>query len=118
MTAEQHWNEYAACWSTPTEARRERLTQHVTDDIAYRDPLSEVITGVDPLSGYMGGFQEMFPGHRFSIQRVFAHHDRSLAWWEQLDQNGELVADGMSAARHDEDGRLTDIVGFFPITDG
>jgi predicted ester cyclase len=111
MTIET-WRLYAQCWSQTQDERRAALSQHVTDDVRYRDPNTEV-AGRDALAAYMAGFQHAFPGHCFEIREVVAHHDRSVAWWRQLDPCGHAVHDGVSFAAHDETGRLRDITGFF-----
>jgi hypothetical protein len=61
----------------------------------------------------MASFQQGFDGHRFEIRTVAGHHDRSLAHWDQLAPDGTVVMQGASAARHDADGRMVEITGFF-----
>jgi hypothetical protein len=109
------WSNYAACWSAPATGRADTLSRWAAPDVTYRDPGTEV-RGVEALSGYMTGFGTAFPGHRFEITSVDAHHDRSLARWRQLDPDGRPVASGIRAASHTDDGRLLDIAGYFPIT--
>lgn len=115
MTTLELWSEYAGCWSAPPEVRSTTLARCATADVTYRDPGTEV-RGLDGLAGYMAVFSAAFPGHRFEITAVEAHHDRSLARWRQLDAEGQPVALGISAAAHQPDGRLVDIAGFFPVT--
>jgi hypothetical protein len=105
------WEHYAACWSAPAPRRPAWLRQVVTIDVRYRDPDRET-HGVDELAGYMNGFAAGFPGHRFRIDRVSAHHGRSIAEWTQLGPAGETVMTGLSVAVHLA-GRLTDVTGFF-----
>ncbi|MFD7342344.1 nuclear transport factor 2 family protein, partial [Streptomyces violascens] len=78
---------------------------------AYRDPGTEV-GGLTELAAYMAGFAGAFPGHRFRIDEVVEHHDRSLARWTQLGEQDEPAMTGVSTALH-RDGRLADITGFF-----
>jgi hypothetical protein len=109
---QQLWNDYAACWSADPADRPAALGAVTVDEVAYRDPGTEV-AGLTELAAYMAGFAAAFPGHRFRIDEVREHHDRSLAHWTQLDEQGEPASAGISTARHHEDGRLTDITGFF-----
>ncbi|MER8188171.1 nuclear transport factor 2 family protein [Kitasatospora sp. NPDC094015] len=109
---QQLWNDYAACWSAEPADRIPALGAVAAHEVAYRDPGTEV-TGLTELAAYMAGFAAAFPGHRFRIDEVLEHHDRSLARWTQLDAHGSAASSGISAARHHEDGRLTDITGFF-----
>jgi hypothetical protein len=105
------WDDYASCWSAEPDQRLGALAAVVVQEVAYRDPGTEV-SGLDELAAYMTGFVGMFPGHRFRIDEVLAHHDRSLARWTQLDAGGQPVSKGMSAARHHGD-RLADVTGYF-----
>ena len=81
------------------------------EGVTYRDPGTEV-GGLTELAAYMAGFAEAFPGHRFRIDEVLDHHDRSLARWTQLGAQDEPAMTGVSTAVHHE-GRLSDITGFF-----
>ena len=105
------WDDYAACWSAETAQRAGGLASVVTDEIVYRDPATEAV-GRDGLAAYMSGFAEAFPGHRFRIDDVRAHHSRSLARWTQLDAEGTAVMAGVSTALH-HNGRLAEVTGFF-----
>jgi hypothetical protein len=108
------WQAYASCWSAPAAERETQLARLLVEEVRYRDPNAEV-EGRGGLSKYMAGFQQALPGHRFEIRSVDAHHGRSLARWRQLDSSGTPVADGMSFAVHDEDGRFREVTGFFPV---
>ncbi|MFK0181756.1 nuclear transport factor 2 family protein [Streptomyces xanthochromogenes] len=109
---QQLWNDYAACWSAEPAHRVAALGAVAVDEVAYRDPGTEVAT-LSELAAYMADFAGAFPGHRFRIDEVLEHHDRSLARWSQLGEQGETASTGISTARHHTDGRLTDITGFF-----
>ena len=108
---QQLWTNYAACWSADPDERLAALGEVAVDDVAYRDPGTEV-SGRSELAAYMTGFAGAFPGHRFRIDEVLDHHDRSLARWTQLGESGEPAMAGVSTALH-RDGRLADITGFF-----
>jgi hypothetical protein len=112
MSELARWSSYAACWPAPPDQRGPLLAANVTKTVVYRDPGAEV-TGIDALAGYMETFRNGFPGMRFVIDRVDAHHARSLAQWRQVDGDGATVGLGISTARHSDDGRLADITGFF-----
>ncbi|WP_371641771.1 nuclear transport factor 2 family protein [Streptomyces mirabilis] len=72
------WNDYAACWSAEPADRVAALGAVAVDEVAYRDPGTEV-GSLTELAAYMAGFAQAFPGHRFRIDEVLEHHDRSLA---------------------------------------
>ncbi|MBT2454806.1 nuclear transport factor 2 family protein [Streptomyces sp. ISL-86] len=109
--SQQLWTNYAACWSADPGGRLAALRRVAVEDVAYRDPGTEV-GGLTELAAYMAGFTGAFPGHRFRIDEVLEHHDRSLARWTQLGEQGEPAMAGVSTALH-RDGRLADITGFF-----
>ncbi|MDH6576200.1 nuclear transport factor 2 family protein [Kitasatospora sp. MAP5-34] len=109
--SQQLWENYAACWSANPGERITALGAVAVDEVAYRDPGTEV-SGLAELAAYMAGFAGAFPGHRFRIDEVLEHHDRSLARWTQLSEQGEAAMTGMSTALH-RDSRLADITGFF-----
>jgi hypothetical protein len=109
--SQQLWTNYAGCWSADPGERLASLGTVAVDDVAYRDPGTEV-SGLTELAAYMAGFAEAFPGHRFRIDEVHDHHDRSLARWTQLGAQDEPAMAGVSTATH-RDGRLADITGFF-----
>lgn len=108
------WRRYAGCWSAEPPERSEVLATVVVDDVTYCDP-GQVVEGAPALGAYMDGFRQTFPGNRFVIDRVDAHHGRSLAQWRQLDADDGLVMNGVSFAIHGDDGRLAQIAGFFPL---
>ena len=68
------------------------------------------------LSGYMNGFQQSVPGGSFRIIEVVAHNGRSLAHWALEGADGAILQLGASFATHDNEGRLKQINGFFPLT--
>ena len=100
--SQQLWENYAACWSADPGERLAAL-----DAVAVAE-----VGGLTELAAYMTGFAGAFPGHRFRIDQVLDHHDRSLARWTQLGAHGEAAMSGVSTALH-RDGRLADITGFF-----
>jgi hypothetical protein len=108
------WHAYATAWSAAQPQRGDLLDRTVSPEVAYRDPTAEV-QGRAGLSDYMSAFQQGFPGFRFAIMAVEAHHDRSLARWQLHAPDGTPVQDGISHAVHDAAHRLADIAGFFPI---
>lgn len=114
MSVLEDWTRYAGCWSAEPSQRGEVLATVVVEDVAYRDP-GQAVDGASALGAYMDGFRQTFPGNRFVIDRVDAHHGRSLAQWRQLDADGTVVMNGTSFAVHGGDGRLAQITGFFPL---
>ena len=111
------WRNYAKCFATSGEERRQLMSAHLSPTVVYRDPSTEV-HGHDAFAEEMDRMQARFPGYTFEVFAVDAHHDRSVARWRLLDPDGNHLANGMSHAIHDGDGRLADITGFYPIAPG
>ena len=100
------WNE------TDPQRRRELVTQTVTDDARYLDPMMSG-DGPDGITEMIGRAQRQFPGHRFAlVSGPDAHHDRVRFTWSLGSAAGETVAVGVDFATTADDGRMRDITGF------
>ena len=100
------WNE------TDAQRRRELVSQALTDDARYLDPLMAG-DGPDEISAMIAGAQQQFPGHRFTlVSGPDVHHDRVRFTWSLAPNGGEPVAVGTDFATTAEDGRMRDITGF------
>jgi hypothetical protein len=106
------WNEYATAWSNPDRAARQKiLEKRLTPDIQYADPAVQT-SGYAEISDYMESFQTGYPGRRFVISEVIAHHDSCLAHWT-MQRDSKIEMKGASFAEIEADGRLRRIRGFF-----
>jgi SnoaL-like domain len=100
------WNE------TDARRRRELVTQVVSDDATYLDPLMAG-QGVDGIDAMIAGAQQQYPGHRFTlVAGPDAHHDRVRFTWSLSPDGGEPIAIGVDFATLDDDGRMRSITGF------
>jgi hypothetical protein len=109
----QLWDEYATAWSNPDRTVRHKiLEKHLTPDIQYADPAVET-SGYEEISDYMDSFQTGYPGRRFIISEVIAHHYSCLAHWTMQNRSGEIEMKGASFGEIHNDGRLRRIRGFF-----
>ena len=105
---------YIAMWNeTDAQQRRELVAQTITEDATYLDPLMAG-AGVDGITDMIGGAQQQFPGHRFSlIAGPDAHHDRVRFTWSLASADGgDPVAIGVDFATVADDGRMRAITGF------
>lgn len=110
--ANQIWETYRASWSNENSAKRtDELRKITSDDFEYRDPNIE-LRGFEKLSDYMTQFQKEFTGASFVITDFIVHHDRSLAHWNMVNSENEVVANGTDFATY-ENGKLKQITGFF-----
>jgi SnoaL-like protein len=100
------WNE------TDPRRRRQLVSQVVTDDASYVDPLMAG-DGIDGISTMIGGAQEHYPGHRFAlVSGPDSHHDCVRFSWSLTPDGGEPIAIGVDFATVTEDGRMRSITGF------
>lgn len=107
------WETYSLAWSELDEGKRlELFEKSVSPHCDYADPLIQM-GGYRALSGYMAELQKNVPGIKFVTTAFKTHHDKSLAQWNMVDGNGNLLAPGISALTHSVDGRLVEMSGFF-----
>jgi predicted ester cyclase len=111
-TPENLWPRYARIWSCDAATRAAEFPHCLSDEVRYTDPNTAVV-GSAAFDAYMAGFQNAMPGCSFEIDEVVHHHDRSLAHWHLRGVDGSVLQKGISTARHADDGRLAEIVGFF-----
>jgi hypothetical protein len=105
---------YIAMWNeTDADERRELVAQTVTEDASYLDPVMAG-AGIDGISEMIGGAQQQFPGHRFTlVGGPDAHHDRvRFTWSLAAADGGDPVAIGVDFATVADDGRMRAITGF------
>lgn len=106
------WETYRSCWSeNDSQKRTNRLDEIMTQDFEYRDPNVE-LNGHTQLSEYMEQFQKEFKGASFTITDFMIHHNRSMAKWNMINEQNEVVGNGVDFAQY-ENGRLKQITGFF-----
>jgi hypothetical protein len=104
---------YIEMWNEPDPERRRRLVSEVvTDDASYLDPIMSG-NGADEISEMIAGAQAQFPGHRFAlVSGPDVHHDRVRFTWSLAPAAGEPVAIGIDFVTTAADGRMRDITGF------
>jgi hypothetical protein len=114
---EQLWQTYTQSWSETDPDKRLQMYPHVLDENChYSDPLIET-QGFTQLSNYMGEFQKKFPGGRFVTTHFLSHHQHSLAHWDMLDQNGNIIQKGYSFGWYNSDNKLRQLSAFFELAE-
>jgi hypothetical protein len=107
------WERYAAAWKAATrEAKQAALAASTAPTVTYRDPLT-VAESHAALVDYMIAFHAQVPGGWFSTTYFLAHHDRSIAKWDMIDDAGAVIGHGVSYGEYNTRGELVAIVGFF-----
>ena len=96
-----------------TPANREYLLrQSVSDEVVFFTPTAEG-RGIKSLIEHVAQFQQKNPGGYFASGDLVAHHGRLLAEWTLYDKDSTAVSGGHTYARFSDNGRLTQLIGFF-----
>jgi SnoaL-like domain len=107
------WNTYQAAWAdVPDGERQKMLDESVAPGCAYTDPTS-VSRGHLELTAKMQATQRNFPGATFRNDKFACHHRQAISHWTMFDGSGTAIFTGTSYARYADDGRLTQMTGFF-----
>lgn len=107
------WDRYSAAWkATRREDKVAALRASVAQACTYRDPTA-VVEGHEALVDHMIGFHQQVPGGWFDTQSFLSHHGRSVATWNMMSAEGQILGNGISYAEYDERGLLTTMTGFF-----
>ena len=116
MTADElrtMFENYLDAFATTSRADQERLLHSsLADDVVYTNPGVEG-RGLGNLLAHIDGFQKRFPGGRFRMNWLRQQHGQLLAEWTQLNQDGSELVTGHSYARLNQEGRLTQLSGFW-----
>ena len=106
-------NAYIAMWNeSDVRQRRELVAEAMSEDATYIDPLMDG-EGVDGICEMIGGAQQQYPDHRFTlISGPDAHHDRVRFSWSLAPNGGAPVAIGTDFAVVGDDGRMRSVTGF------
>ncbi len=106
------WQRYARIWSSDATTRDREMAACLTADVTYRDPATS-LSGIGDFSKYMADFQTGFPGCWFRIKEARSHHGRTLATWDLMNPQDQIVFEGMSYALLADDGKFSEFNGFF-----
>ncbi len=107
------WATYQAAWGDVSSAeRQELLSKSVSDNCVYTDPQGQANNRAE-LIAYIEGFRQAMPGYTFKNHTFLDHHAQSMAGWILHDASGAEAQPGSSWAHYGEDGRITNVSGFF-----
>lgn len=112
---ENVWEQYVAAWKAPKAEDKEALTSACLDgDCVYTDPLTHT-QGRRQLLEYMQEFQQQIPGGHLVTTYFLGHHQKSIAKWNLLNGEGEVVGDGISYGEYNDDNKLVATTVFFQV---
>ncbi|MEU5551167.1 nuclear transport factor 2 family protein [Micromonospora sp. NPDC047793] len=104
---------YLAIWNETDPARRRReIDDLFAAEGRYVDPLV-VAEGRDAVDATIAAVQDRFPGMSFrAVGPVDGHHQQVRFAWELGPEGVEAPIAGFDVATVDDDGRLTQVLGF------
>ena len=111
--AEQIWKSYLEAYSNVSpEERRRLLEQTVSDDIVSANPGDE-FHGLESLIVHVEQFQQRLPGAYFKLNKLLFHHEQALSEWTLYKGDDTALRTANTYGRFDDQGRLTQLTGFF-----
>ena len=104
---------YLACWNeTDAAARKSLIDTTWSQDATYTDPLAQA-SGAAAIDATIAAVQGQFPGFVFTqVGDVDAHHQQARFQWGLGPAGAEPVVIGFDVVVTDDDGRITDVLGF------
>ena len=107
------WEIYTASWKANSAADREALfAQSLDPACIYEDPLATA-QGWAQLTACMDDFHRQVPGGHFVTHYFASHHRQSIAKWNMLNGSGQVIGEGVSYGRYNDQDRLVSMTGFF-----
>ena len=108
------YQKYVEGWKAISDEERARIAAEVLDENAeYATPQHET-GGRDTMIQDMAAFQKQFPGGRFDVGDVSAHHDVALLTWVLVTADEKEVARGHDQIRVSPEGKIASLITFAP----
>lgn len=100
-------------WNEPDPTRiRGHIEAVLSPDIHFVDPSID-LTGTDAFEANMHHVHTQIPGASYTrTSTIDAHHGYLRYHWE-IHRDGALLLAGFDVTRVDDDGRITEVIGFF-----
>lgn len=117
VTNQEAWaiyEKYTQAWKPISEELRRSLAfESIAEDARYSSPLLEE-GGRESIIQRMSAFQEQFPGGRFDVGDVSAHHDVALLTWILVQGDGTVFAKGHDQIQVSAEGKIVRLITFAP----
>lgn len=114
MSIEATIDRYCEAWSAPEPAARAAALADVwAKDARYTDPRADA-HGAEALLGHIAGVLAQRPGARVVRTSAVQHHHGFASFaWRVIEADGTMLPEGLDIAMIGDDGRITQIIGFF-----
>jgi hypothetical protein len=111
------YEKYVDGWkAVPDELRARIVSDVIAENATYSTP-QHATGGRESMTADMAAFQVQFPGGRFDVGDVSAHHDVALLTWVLVQADGKVIAKGHDQIRVSPDGKIVSLVTFAPSVD-
>ena len=108
------YEKYVQGWKAVSDEERRGITIDVISENAeYFTPQHES-GDRETMIEDMAAFQKSFPGGRFDVGDVSAHHDVALLTWILVTADEKVVAKGHDQIRVSAEGKIVSLITFAP----
>jgi len=114
MSIEAIIDRYCEAWSDPEPAARATALAEVwAEGGRYTDPRADT-RGAEALLEHIAGVLAQRPGARVVRTSAVQHHHGFVRFaWRVIEADGTMLPEGLDIAMIGDDGRITQIIGFF-----
>ncbi len=108
------YQRYVEGWKAVSdEQRRAVIEEVVSENVRYSTPQHDS-GGRQTIVADIEAFQQKFPGGRFEVGDVSAHHDVALLTWVLIDSDGKELARGHDQILVSSNGQIAGLTTFAP----
>lgn len=114
MSIEAIIDRYCEAWSDPEPAARATALAEVwAEGGRYTDPRADT-RGAEALLEHIAGVLAQRPGARVVRTSAVQHHHGFVRFaWRVIEADGTMLPEGLDITMIGDDGRITQIIGFF-----
>ena len=106
------YQRYADGWNARSAEERSEIVSEVLEErLAYVTAQHRSV-GREAAIGDMASFQKRFPGGRFEVGAMSAHHDVALFAWIGRAADGRVLIEGHDQIRLSPDGKIVNLITF------
>ncbi len=108
------YQRYVDGWkSISPDARKILIADVVAEDAKYTTPQHES-GGRETMIEDMAAFQSNYPGGRFDVGDVSAHHEVALLTWVLVQADGSVLVKGHDQIHISAEGKIDELITFAP----
>lgn len=108
------YQRYVEAWKAVPDEQRRAVIEEVLDENARYSTPQHDSGGRQTIIADIEAFQQQFPGGRFDVGDVSAHHDTALLTWVLIDSDGKEHARGHDQILVSSNGQIVSLTTFAP----